>query len=158
MGGRVDLTEVERIRGLLEQAPDCATKVSRAKAIRMLAPQFRKLRARGYTVKDIAGLLRDLGLTISVESLRTYLGAKRIGVPTRKGSRATPSVTPAGAEPATSAAVLRVAKVSAAAPAPTNGAAAGAVTPKTNATSVGAKREVSPTRATFTPREDSDDL
>ncbi len=57
MNHRVDKSEVDRLRAVIEQAPERAARVSRGKALRMLAPQLRALRGRGYTVDDIVELL-----------------------------------------------------------------------------------------------------
>ena len=162
MSERMDITEVERLRELLEQAPECASRVSRAKAIRMLAPQFRKLRARGYTVKDIAGLLRGHGLVISVQSLRTYLGGKRIGAGPRRRARAT-----AGAASATRRSNVGATRGAVPVPVPLpltpkvtppTGSVAAPPSPSAPPVSKPTPRDGVSARATFTPREDTDDL
>jgi hypothetical protein len=176
----VDVSEVDRLRDLLERAPERSRKVSRGQAMRMLAPQLRKLRAKGYSVEDLAALLTEHGWTVSVDTLRGYVGGKRgRGAATkpaadgsvRRASEAAgaqpPAATAIGTEAAAGggrpSALPAAAAPKESVPASAAGAAEGAGPRRAAPAAAPPRAEVRapappPPSATFRPREDRDDL
>ena len=172
MNQRVDQSEVDRLRAVLEQAPERAPKVTRGEAIRMLAPQLRELKERGYTVDDIVTLLRGHGWNVAVDTVRACLGGKR----GKRPRGAVPPTSPGQAPrpPAVAgAATPRPPKAEGTGTASGSGPMATANPPgRPTATSVptpgavraghgkepATGRPPDPPKSTFKPREDTDEI
>ena len=75
-----DVEEVQRISGILKQAPEHRrVRVGRSEAIQMLAPDIATLQSKGYSIAEIAGMLAELGLKVSALGLKEYLRDARGG-------------------------------------------------------------------------------
>jgi hypothetical protein len=61
MTARLDVNDVQRIRDLLKRAPEPIRTLSRAQAVQALVPEIRKLRAKGYSVEQLAAMLHEHG-------------------------------------------------------------------------------------------------
>lgn len=84
------MRDAEKVRveliGNLQQKYDALPKckveeVSRAQAVRMMIPQVRAMREKGYSLAAIAKMLADDGINVTVASLTSYLkeGRRRSG-------------------------------------------------------------------------------
>lgn len=158
----------EKVRQLQETlsqvAPYQATEVSKQQAIRTLAPEIAILRSKGYSWSAVAAMLSEQGMPISVAALRTYLrrvreespgGAPRTPAKRSREGRTVatlPEPTSVVTSPSQGRPSLPVSKPQPAAPAP----AAVIAAPRT--TLAAAKREPEPSRSTFVPRPDTDDI
>lgn len=158
----------EKVRQLQEAlsqvAPYQATEVSKQQAIRTLAPEIATLRSKGYSWSAVAAMLSEQGIPVSVAALRTYLrrvreesagGAPRTPAKRSRESRAVatpPEPTSGVASPSQARPSLPVSKPQPAAPAPVQVVAAQRATPTAS------KREAEPSRSTFVPRPDTDDI
>jgi|GEM_PF-2395981 len=81
-----DVARVEEIRKRLVDAPEIqATTVSRAQALRMLAPEIAQMQSRGYSLAKIAGFLSGEGLAVSVTVLKTSLQKVRSAAREERG-------------------------------------------------------------------------
>jgi hypothetical protein len=169
MNHRVEKSEVDRLRAVIEQAPERAAKVSRGEALRMLAPQLRALRGRGYTVNDIVELLHGNGWMVAVDTVRACLASKR-GAGARGAARPTGHAQKARGEEGKPRGVSRGSEVETAetggskAPAKEPGAPVRAHVPPAarergqTAKADGPEPPLNPAKSTFTPREDSDEI
>ena len=123
---KVRVTEIERIRGTMKNAPEHAVdEVTTAEAVRMLSPEIHAMQAKGYGLPAIAAHLSDNGLAMTTKTLKTYLtearatvgrrkrrAPKRVGPATGAGSTALATESkPAGVAQAGSAAVPHAARV-----------------------------------------------
>jgi len=69
-----DIASVEQIRKhLVEVPPFTPTKVSRAEAVRLLAPEIAEMQSKGYSLGKVAAFLSDKGLPISAGVVKTCL-------------------------------------------------------------------------------------
>jgi hypothetical protein len=173
MSQRVDMSEVDRLRAALEQALERTRKVSRTEALRMLAPELRALRSRGYTVEDIVQLLHGNGWSLGIETVRACVGGRRVkrarpaAAPAERDESGGPAVTKSAESPQGEAVGTVVAATgpagSEAAPRPSRVPHKPPVFPSTDPRVRVAKAEArdpadtSP-KSTFTPREDSDEI
>ena len=66
--------------------PRPETKVDYAKAIKLVAPEIRGMRSRGYGWDEIARTLSERGVALSVSTIRAYL--RRVGGPAEEPSPA----------------------------------------------------------------------
>jgi hypothetical protein len=74
MAVELDIARVEAIRKRLEDAPAIAPDtVSRAEAVRMLAPAIARMQARGYSLPKVVAFLAAEGLSVTVAGLKGYL-------------------------------------------------------------------------------------
>lgn len=68
----INRERIDRIRDALLALPP-VDHVSKADAIRLLAPAIRELRKKGYTMAEITAHVVEQGLEVTVESLQSYL-------------------------------------------------------------------------------------
>jgi hypothetical protein len=77
---KVRVADIERLRHTMQRVPEHRTEeVTTAEAVRMLAPEIRAMRSKGYDLSAIAELLSDNGLALTPNTLKTYLGDARAG-------------------------------------------------------------------------------
>jgi hypothetical protein len=145
-------------------APYQATELSKQQAVRELLPQIEALRAKGYSWTSVAAMLSEHGVPVSVAALRTYLRRAREEAPkgaspaAARRSRTTRAVasqpepppatvpSPSQGQPVTTAGK----------PQPSIAASAPVVAPQ-RATPA-ASRQQEPSRSSFVPRRDTDDI
>lgn len=108
------LKDVQVLSEKLREAPDLPAEkktLTKKEAILELKPAIEQLRARGYSVEQIASLLTQNGMAISFGSLRQYL-AERQGGSRRKKKGSAPSATAGSPQPPASAGATGSASVS----------------------------------------------
>jgi hypothetical protein len=159
---------IRHLKQTLEQvAPYEATELSKQQTIRTLSPQIVALRGKGYSWTAIAAMLSDQGVPVSVAALRTYLRRVRLEAASEaprtaaKRSRdvravlqqaaPTPPVDPSRSQGPDASPVSKP-HPAATTPAP---AAPAAVR---HAPAAATRREQEPSRSTFVPRPDTEDL
>ena len=158
----------EKVRQLQEKlsqvAPYRATEVSKQQAIRTLAPEIMGLRSKGYSWSAVAAMLSEQGVPVSVAALRTYLrrvreetagGAPRAPAKRSREGRAvaiTPELPSTVTSPSQGKLSMPASKPQLAAPAPAS------VVATQRATPAAPKKEQEPSRSTFVPRPDTDDI
>jgi hypothetical protein len=78
LGTKITLSEVASLQQAIEQAPTKSpTEVSKRQAIGLLAPKLYEMRAKGYAWRDVAALLSEHGLTVTVSALQRHLRAAK---------------------------------------------------------------------------------
>lgn len=85
--------DINDLADKLKAAPDLPVEkrqLTKKEAVASLKPAIDDLRKRGYTLEQVAALLRANGLEITFGSLRQYL-ADRQGGTSRRKKRATPT-------------------------------------------------------------------
>lgn len=84
---------VASVASCLDKIPPAERPLTTAEAISLLAPQLRKLRARGHTLDEIAAHLKGHGLHVASRTLARHLaGAKTVA---RKAAKSTAPAGPA---------------------------------------------------------------
>ena len=82
----VRVRAIEDLRRRVEDAPPCEVEeVSRAKAGRMLIPEIRALRAKGYSLPAIAEMFTESGVPVTASSLASYLKEARKASRSKRG-------------------------------------------------------------------------
>jgi hypothetical protein len=77
---RITVAQVEDLRRKLEQLPpqnSAKREVTKREAVALMADQVTKLQQRGYAMDEIADFLSTNGLTMSVQTLKSYLSRAR---------------------------------------------------------------------------------
>jgi DNA-binding transcriptional MerR regulator len=122
----------EKLRSLPPAPENKKRQVSKQEAVKILADEITSLQKRGYSIEQIAELMRGEGLDFATPSLRSYLQRakqkKRIKKP--KDTRATLAQTSQNETD----------------------------TPPAASKTLSAKRKVDPAKATFTARPDTRDI
>jgi hypothetical protein len=176
---KIPVSAIEQLRRTLENTPECRIEeVTKVEAIRMLRPQIHAMRAKGYGLGAIAGLLSENGIAVTAVTLKGYLkqfkggGGKSSARGNRQGrardgAPATVPVKPLLA-PAQGAhdkgAPSDATTGREAAAVPERGTPAGASSPvaaPVATTSKGSPRPAEggpPRRSAFLPREDTEDI
>jgi hypothetical protein len=167
----IDLSTVAELQQSLRQAPPRPqTKVKYAEAIELMASDIHGMRSRGYGWDDIAAMLADKGMDLSVKTIRSYLyraGGDRFDpTPRRKRRRGepvratSPSTGPEPSQRPSPPAARDVAGASAASSPPTRPTVSTAVAKPVAATSPSPGRHAAEDvpRWSFPVRPDSKDL
>jgi hypothetical protein len=175
---KIPVSAIERLQRTLESTPECRIEeVTKVEAIRMLRPQILAMRAKGYGLGAIAGLLSEHGIAVTAVTLKSYLkqfkgagGKKSAGkIRPRPGledaaanvltgpSSSAQGVHDRGAPPSSKAG--REVAAEGAREAPAGASSQGAAPVAT--TSKGSPRPAeggAPRRSAFLPREDTEDI
>lgn len=90
---------IEAIRAKLLAAPDPERKdLNRRDAIKAMAKELQELQNRGYTLTELAAMLKTEGIEVSAPTLKTYIADATAKAPTKPKKK--PTAKPV-AEPAT---------------------------------------------------------
>jgi hypothetical protein len=74
MPPKITMSAIRELQKRMQEAPEYeATEVSMVKAIQLLAPDIRAMKAKGYTMDQIAQTLRDAAIPIAATTLKSYL-------------------------------------------------------------------------------------
>jgi hypothetical protein len=70
--------DIERVRTVLASLPERSVdRVTRKDAVALLEPEVRAMQQRGYSVTEIAAILTENGIAVSLALFRAYLGSAR---------------------------------------------------------------------------------
>jgi hypothetical protein len=165
---RIPQSDVVKLEKFLENLPDPeAEAVTKRQAIHRLAPRIALLRKRGFTVRMIAEQLSANGLEIKPAVLQKYLSELKDRPPVRRTQLPRVVAKPVAAarrdvmpEPCEQAPrELRSVQVTGAkAPSHSDPATPRPPSGETSTSNRGSNRPPTIATATFTPREDSEDL
>jgi hypothetical protein len=71
---KITMATIHELREEMQEAPAYeAQEVSMVRAIQLLAPHIRTMKAKGYTMDHIARSLSSAGIPIAATTLRSYL-------------------------------------------------------------------------------------
>ena len=83
--------QVEQISAKMKELPAVENKkrpVSKQEAIKLLARDIKAMQARGYTLEQVSELLKQLGVSLTTPTLRSYLKRSGGGTSQKKKSTA----------------------------------------------------------------------
>jgi hypothetical protein len=88
---KIAISAIQKLQKQLQDAPEYAAKeVSMVRAIQLLAPDIHAMKAKGYTMSQVAQMLTSQGIPIAGTTLKSYLSrfvVAPVMKPLRKGKR-----------------------------------------------------------------------
>ena len=78
---KITTEQLDQIAAKLKSAPPVARPMSTTDALRRLAPSLKQMRARGYTIDQIADMLKAEGLSASPATLKRVLSSPKRAAP-----------------------------------------------------------------------------
>jgi hypothetical protein len=83
--------QVEKLRALLKAAPETpagTADTTKQQAVRLLAGEIQTLQRRGYTLEQVAEMLKGGGLVLTTATLKSYLSRAKAAKAARKARQA----------------------------------------------------------------------